>query len=206
MFIDRNDAAQQLVQQLAHLKNEKNLIVLAIPRGGLAIGAIVAQELNAPLDVVLAKKIGAPYNSELAIGAATPQFYFIDPMYEPITPEIKQEIADVQNLLQKRALAYRQGRATPALENKIVIIVDDGIATGHTMRAAIKSLRELKPAKIIVVAPVISLQTAAVLDSIADQVISVLKPADMTAIGAYYQHFEQVSDQTAQQILQNYKQ
>lgn len=205
MFINRNDAAQQLTKCLEHLKSEKDPIVFAIPRGGLPIGAAVAKTLYAPLDVILVKKITTPLDKELAIGAASPFFYFVDTIHKPLPPTIEHEIEDVQMLLGKRALVYRQSKNMSDLSGKTAIIVDDGVATGHTMHAAIRSIQQLNPTKIIIATPVISTQAADWLKQDAAEVISVLTPSNLTAIGAYYQNFDQVTDQEALSILHNYK-
>lgn len=205
MFIDRKDAAQQLTQRLVHLKNKQNLIVLAIPRGGLVIGSIVANALHAPLDIILTKKIGAPYNKEFAVGAATPTFFFVDPEYQKSTL-VQQEISDVQELLKRRAQLYRQGKPAASLMNKTVIITDDGVATGHTMRAAVLDAKKQNPKEIIIATPVIAPEAKQQLEQNADEVISVITPPDLTAIGAYYQNFDQVSDEEAMHILQTFKQ
>lgn len=206
MFIDRKDAAKQLVAQLESLKKEdKKIAVFAIPRGGVPIGAAVARALYAPLDAVLVKKIGAPFNKELAIGAVAPYFFFVDEAYKPISPEQHAEIADVQSILRKRELIYHRHEIIEDLSAMITVIVDDGIATGHTMYAAIQSIKQKKPTKIIIATPVISTEAAEWLKKEADEVISVLTPDNLTAIGAYYQNFEPVTDQEALYILQSYK-
>ena len=204
MFIDRNDAAQQLIKHMHHLKNQPNIIVLAIPRGGLAIGSVVAQALGAPLDIILAKKIGAPYNQELAIGAVTQHFFFVDPPYK--TSDFEQKAHAIQKALKTRELLYRQGTPAPSLTHKTVIIVDDGIATGQTMYAALQEIKKQQPGQVIIATPVISLQANELLEKEDDEIISVLAPADLSSIGAYYQQFEQVSDEEAANISKRSKQ
>jgi len=187
-----------------HLKNQQNIVVLAVPRGGLAIGSIVAQALEAPLDIILAKKIGAPYNPEFAIGAATQTFFFVNQPYK--NSDFEQEARTIQELLNKRSQLYRQVAPTQALAQKTIIICDDGVATGHTVYAAIQEVKQQKPRRIIVAAPVISADAQEWLEHYADEVISVIAPVDLSAIGAYYQQFEQVSDEEAAHILKQFKQ
>ncbi len=204
MFINRIDAAQQLVKLMHHLKNIPNTIVLAIPRGGLAIGSVVAQALEAPLDIILAKKIGAPYNKELAIGAVTQTFFFVESPYK--TSDFEHEAHTIQKTLKERELLYRQSMPVLSLTHKTVVIVDDGIATGQTMYAAVQEIKKQNPNRIILATPVISLQTKKWLEQEADEIISVLAPTDLSSIDTYYQQFEQVSDEEAAHILKQSQQ
>lgn len=206
MFIDRLDAARQLAPSIAHLKNKPNLVVLGIPRGGLPIAAAIARELHAPLDIILTKKIGAPTNQELAIGAATPAAFFLDSTYQVDPLYVKNKVREIQELLKKRAQLYRSGAPALPLPNKTVIIVDDGVATGHTMYAAVLDVKKQKPHEIIIVTPVISPEARELLQQEVPEVISVITPPDLGAIGAYYRDFEQVSDKEAAHILQSFKQ
>lgn len=203
MFINRIDAAQQLVQQMGHLGREPHLIVLAIPRGGLPIGARIADVLHAPLDIILTKKIGAPFNPEFAIGAATLNTVFIDPTYNrpELSPYLTKETERIQTLLKKRVAHYRGTASAPVLTNKTVIIVDDGIATGHTISAAIAEVKAQQPHKIIIATPVIASDTKELLSREVDEIISVLTPTTLGAIGAFYDQFEQLTDEQAADIL-----
>jgi putative phosphoribosyl transferase len=206
MFHNRTDAAKQLVKKLSEFEQDPQVVVLAIPRGALPMGALIARALQAPLDVVLVKKVGAPFNSEFALGAATYDTYFIDPLYEraDLTEYIKQEVARVQSLLKKRERTYRGKKSAIRLKNKTVIIVDDGIATGRTMYAAISAIKKQNPQKIIIATPVISPDTKRELEKRVDRVISVITPQNLGAISQFYQEFPQVSDEEAQHILQTY--
>lgn len=207
MFIDRLDAAQQLAQKLDFLSTQSDVVVLAVPRGGLPIGAFIAQYLHAPLDVILTKKISAPGAPEFAIGAATPTTFFIDPDYDvpALQAHITHEVAHVQELLQKRAALYHRSQAALTLHNKIVIIVDDGVATGHTILAAIKAVHAHTPKKIIIATPVITPQAVALFQSHGAQVISVIAPQHLQAIGQFYQDFPQVSDEQAVRIMHDFQ-
>jgi len=206
MFINRLDAAQQLVERLSQFKNIPNIIVLAVPRGGLPVGAIVAKALNAPLDIILTKKIGAPFNPEFAIGAVTPESYFINVQYDNPTYAryIEEEVARIQELLNKRALTYRGEKEALQLTGKIIIIVDDGVATGRTLLAAVQAIKKQKPRRIIIATPVIPPGAKEMLQKEANEVISVITPDYLGAIGEFYQDFSQVSDEEAINILQSY--
>jgi len=207
MFNDRVDAAEQLVAKLEQFKDVPNTIVLAVPRGGLPIGNIIAKQLNVPLDIILTKKIGAPFNPEFAIGAVTPDSYFINVQYDnPTYAEyIKREVPRIQELLKKRAQTYRgSGKASVPLTGKTVIIVDDGVATGRTLLAAVQAIKKQKPRRIVIATPVIPPDAKELLEQQADEVISVITPSYLGAIGEFYQDFSQVSDEEAMQILQSF--
>lgn len=205
MFINRLDAARQLVDRITHIKGKPDIIVLAIPRGGLPIAAVIAKKLHAPLDIILTKKIGAPFNEELAVGAATPAAFFVDSHYNVDPDYVTNKVQEIQTLLKKRASIYRQEKPAPSLTNKTVVIIDDGVATGHTMYAALLDVQKQQPREIIVVTPVISPEARTLLQQVANEVISVSTPANLGAIGAYYRDFDQVSDEQAAQILQSFK-
>lgn len=201
MFIDRTDAANQLLERLKIALGTAKAVILAIPRGGLVLGTVLAKALKAPLDVILAKKIGAPHNPELAIGAATQSFFFVQPPYQ--LKDFEHQAAIIQEKLRERAQIYHQNAHPITLNGTTVVIVDDGIATGHTMYAAIKEVKKQMPRYIIVAAPVISAQTRGWLVPEVDKIISVIEPEDLQAIGAYYQHFDQIDDNTALKLLKS---
>lgn len=208
MFINRIDAAQQLVRLMSHLSRDPQIIVLAIPRGGLPIAARIADALHAPLDIILTKKIGAPFNPEFAIGAVTLNTIFIDPLYN--RPELHsyftKESARIQTLLKRRATNYHGTAKAPILTNKTVIIVDDGIATGHTISAAIAEIKKQNPHKIIIATPVIAQDTKKIVSGEVDEIISVLTPATLNAIGEFYDQFEQLTDEQAADIFRAFNQ
>lgn len=205
MFNDRLTAAQQLVPLLAAYKNKKDIVVLAVVRGGVPLGVVIAHALGADLDICLSKKIGAPFNEEFAIGAVTPETYFVEAEYD--TPELQEYISErvreIQQLLKTRAANYRQGRAPVPLKNKTVILVDDGIATGRTILAAIGAIRAQRPKKIIVACPLIAADTIPTLRAQADDVVYVLAPQYLGAIGAFYARFEQVEDEEVKKLLRD---
>jgi len=207
MFKNRTDAAEQLIPLLDDFKKNPEVIVLAIPRGAVPMGAQIAHALHAPLDILLTKKISAPFNSEFAIGAATPDSFFIDPSYEraDLVDFIQQETANVQKLLKERARTYRRWKQPLSVKNKIAIVIDDGVATGRTMLAAVHALQQQKPKEIIIAVPVISPEAKILLEQHGARVISVITPPSLGAIGQFYEEFPQVSDDEAQNILQDYK-
>jgi predicted phosphoribosyltransferase len=208
VFINRIDAAQQLVKQMSHFGHEPRVIVLAIPRGGLPIAARIADALHAPLDIMLTKKIGAPFNPEFAIGAVTLDTVFIDPLYNrpELQPYFTKESARIQTLLKKRVINYRGTAAAPILTHKTVIIVDDGIATGHTISAALAEIKKQNPHKIIIATPVIAQDTKKTLSGEVDEIISVLTPTTLNAIGEFYDQFEQLTDEQAADIFRAFNQ
>jgi len=206
MFNNRIDAAEQLAAKVAQFKDKPNTIILAVPRGGLPVAKIIAEQLNAPLDIILTKKIGAPFNPEFAIGAVTPESYFINAQYDdPKYAEyIATEIPQIQELLKERASRYRKGKKRTPLTDKTVIIVDDGVATGRTLLAAIQTIKKENPHKIVIATPVIPPDAKKLLKQEVDDVISVITPDYLGAIGEFYKDFSQVSDEEAIQILNSF--
>ena len=153
MFKDRKDAGKQLADKLIKLKNE-NIVVLAIPRGVLALGAIVSKTLNAPLDVALSKKIGHPNNKEYAIGAVSLEYIILTDATGVNHRYIQEEIVRVRKNLKERYHQFYKNRIPQNLKNKTVIIIDDGIATGNTILVTIALVKQQEPKKIIVAVPV----------------------------------------------------
>ena len=203
MFKDRTDAGKQLAQKLLNYKN-KEVVVVAIPRGGLPLGAIIADAINAPLDVVLTKKIGHPLNKEYAIGAVSLEHKFITESVDASLSYIEEEIRRIRELLRQRQDQYYKNTTPKNLKNNIVIIVDDGLATGSTMLATIPLIKEKEPSKIVVAVPVAS---ASALEKInnspfVDEVVCLLVPSNFKAVGQYYMEFYAVMDTTAIQILE----
>lgn len=207
MFRDRADAGRQLAAQLQHLK-ERNPVVLALPRGGVPVGFEIARALGAPLDLVLVRKIGVPWQPELALGAVTDgddPDVFIDRNLaaelsvpeDYITEETARQIAE----LERRRRVYRGGRAPLDTAGRAAIIVDDGIATGATMRVALQATRRRNPSWLVLAAPVAAPDTLARLQPEADEVVCVETPAGLGAIGFYYRDFHQVSDAEVTEIL-----
>jgi len=195
-----------LANALAFLKGKKDVIVLAIPRGGVPVAKEVAAALGDPLDLVVTRKIGAPSDSELAVGAVTQDGEIIVDveMMRALgvsTDYLKQESARQVEEISSRMKKYRGSRPYPRLEGKTVVIVDDGIATGSTIKAAVQSVRGRNAAKIIVAAPVGPPEEVAELSTIVDRIICLSMPEDFEAIGEFYEEFEQVDDDTVRKIL-----
>ncbi len=205
MFKDRFEAGALLAQELKEYADKPDVIVLAIPRGGLEVGFPIAQALNAPLDVLLTKKIGFPGNPEYAIGAASLESVIVDKRFLDLSPDMHQyidkEVQQIRELLKKRYAAYQQGVQPLTLENKIIIVVDDGVATGHTMASSLELVRKNNPKKLIVAVPVAPPDALKLLRMKADEVVSLLVPTHFRGVGQFYERFDQVSDQEALKLL-----
>lgn len=206
-FHDRRAAGAQLADALQQRATAPNTIILALPRGGVVVGAVVAETLHLPLDIVVPRKIGAPGNEEFAIGAITEdgagvfdeksiQQYHIAQEY--IEATIKKEQAEAQ----RRLRTYRGQRPPLELRGKTVIVVDDGIATGATMKAALQSVRERDAKTVIVAVPVAAADSLEKLRPLADEIVCLLEPDVFYAVGQWYEEFDQVSDDEVIQLLQ----
>lgn len=205
-FVDRYDAGKILANELKEYENKSNVIVLALPRGGVPVAYEVAEFLSVPLDVFIVRKLGVPGHEELAMGAiamgGTVVFndeiiHEINIPKEAIDSVIKAEDTE----LKRREVKYRGNRPFPKLTDKTIILVDDGIATGATMRAAVQALRKHKPARIIVAVPVAARSTYEEMEHIADQVVCPLIPQIFNAVGQWYQDFTQTSDEEVYELL-----
>jgi len=205
MFDDRADAARALAAKLARYKGRPDAAVLAIPRGGVAIGAVLAEALGLPLDVVLTKKIGHPANPECAIGVVNLRGEIIDEdvVERDAIPRsyLADEIARIRTLLRFRRRLYRGGHPEIPLAGKTVLVCDDGIATGNTMLAAVRVARAEGAKRIVVAAPVGAVDAVAALREEADEVVCVLEPQDFMAIGQFYRDFRQIEDEEARRLL-----
>jgi len=197
MFKNRTEAAQQLVKKLETYKNMDNAVVVTIPRGGLPIGYAIATQLHLPLDIVLSKKIGHPYNKEFAIGAVTIKDIIIsDKSYDVSEEYISHETEKIRTLLKQRRDWY-YGTSKPAnLKDKTIIIVDDGVATGNTLISCIKLIEKQRPAEIIVALPVGPPSVIKTIDKMPSvtKTISLLAPHDFRAVGQFYEDFSPVDD------------
>jgi len=199
-FRDRTDAGRQLGAALVHLAGRDDLLVLALPRGGVPVAAEVARALGAPLDLCFAHKIGAPNNPEFAIGSVTetgaPHIdeQVIQNLRIPFS-YIQEEAAIQQANIARLALRYRGSRPPPAIANKCVVLVDDGVATGSTAHAALRALRRSNPARLIFAAPVAAADTVQRLAADADDLAILHAPSAFFAVGEYYDKFPQVSDE-----------
>ena len=205
-FLDRRDAGRELAGQLSTYANKPGVLVLALPRGGVPVAYEVATALKAPMDLFLVRKLGTPGHRELAMGAIASggirvlnddvvQWYRIpQPAIEAVAREEGQE-------LERREREYRGNRPAPDLENRIVILVDDGLATGSTMRAAVQAVKARHPARVIVAVPVGARQTCAELARIADEVVCAMMPELFSAVGEWYDDFSQTTDEEVRELL-----
>jgi putative phosphoribosyl transferase len=207
-FENRSDAGQQLGAELAERGIDAD-IVLAIPRGGLPLGRAVADALEAPLDIVVAKKMGAPTNEELAIGAVASDgsAWLNDDLVQ--SQGIRQEYIERSRERQRaaaeeKAETYREDDGgLPDLAGKTVVIVDDGVATGATARACIAQVREAEPERIVLAVPVGSPRTIAELEQAVDEMVCLETPEKFRAVGQFYARFDQVSDEEAMTYLES---
>lgn len=196
VFVDRRDAGRRLAAALDHLRDRRPLVI-AVPRGGVVVGHEVAAHLRAPLDVIVPRKLHAPYNPELAIGAvAEGGAVFID---DAIARGIgagylAQEIAAQRAEIARRVQVYRGDRPILSLEGRAAIVVDDGIATGATMIAALRAVRAMAPARLVAAVPVAPPEGIVRLAREADEVVCLTSPAIFHAVGQFYENFAQVDD------------
>jgi predicted phosphoribosyltransferase len=204
-FSDRIDAGRRLAAALKDAVS-KDAIVLAIPRGGVVVGFQVAQALNIPLDLIIPRKIGAPNNPELAIGAVTEDGTIIldDKLVEylQVPKEYVKEESERQRLeIERRSRLYRGDTPYPSLKNHQVVIIDDGVATGSTMKAAVVSVRKRGAKTVLVAVPVGPHSTVEELKKEADDVVCLHKPEPFYAIGQFYEDFSQTSDEDVRRLL-----
>jgi len=206
LFKNRIIAGQQLAKKLSFLKDQKKIIILGIPRGGVVVAKEISKLLKAPLDIIVTKKIPAPFHPELALGA-------VGIMGEPVIDEeliqkmkVDQKYLDDQiNQLRKKVIdkekQFRQEKPPLDLKEKTIILIDDGIATGATIIAAIKIIRQSDPSKLIVATPVIAKDTLSKIEKLADEVIYLQAPSLFFAVGQFYKDFEQVLDDEVKYLL-----
>lgn len=207
MFKNRQEAAVVLAEKLLKYKDEEPVII-ALPRGGVPVGYEIARKLKAKLDIIIVRKLGAPGNEELAIGALVeakePQALFNDEIVRMLGVSqeyIDKAIARQTQEIQRRQNLYRHGETITDVNGRVVIIVDDGIATGATMRSAIKALRSRKPKKIVVAVPVAPADTIEVIKREADEVVVLQVPEIFYAVGAHYEDFAQTTDEEVVVLL-----
>lgn len=208
IFKDRRDAGQKLAAALVKRGYQKEpLVVLGIPRGGLVVADEVAAAFAAPLDVVIARKLRAPFQPELGIGAVVSNDY-LSIINEDLARAVgatknylEQEITHQRAEIERRLKFYRGNRQAVSVSEKTVLVVDDGIATGYTFRAALEGLRRGNPGKLIAAAPVAAADSAEMLEAYADEVICLSIPPHFVAVGAWYRNFDQTSDEEVADIL-----
>jgi putative phosphoribosyl transferase len=205
-FFNRTEAGQFLAEKLSSYANCDDVLVLGLPRGGVPVAAEVAERLNAPLDVFVVRKLGLPDQPELAMGAIASggirvfngdvinSLRIPDEVINDVTAEEFQE-------LQRRERLYRGDLPAIEVEGKMIIIVDDGIATGSTMAAAVSGLRQLNAKRIVVAAPVIARATCDFLRKIADDVVAVMLPVEFYGVGQWYEDFSQTTDDEVRKLL-----
>jgi predicted phosphoribosyltransferase len=206
VFADRHDAGRRLARELDRYARRGDLVVLALPRGGVPVGFEVARALGAPLDVFLVRKLGVPGHEELAMGAiASGGVRFLN---QQVLDQIDLSDAEVQAVaaregeeLRRREVLYRGDRPAPEVRGRTAILVDDGLATGSSMRAAIAALKQLGPAEIVVAVPVAARETCDSLRPEVDNVVCAVVPELFYAVGLWYEDFSQTSDDEVRELL-----
>jgi putative phosphoribosyl transferase len=204
-FRDRVEAARLLAEQLDKYKGEET-VVYALPRGGVVLGVEIARHLNAPLDLLIPRKIGHPSHAEYAVCAVTEEGYLVCDQEELekldkdwLKAEVDKEMAEAK----RRRLAYLKDRPPVPAQGKTAIIVDDGVATGLTMLAAIYDVRQRHPSKVVIAVPVLPREIEVILEKQADEVIALDVPENyLGSVGAYYKHFEQVEDDEVIKLME----
>lgn len=204
-FVNREDAGRRLAAELSSYAAQ-HPIILALPRGGVPVGYEIARELHAPLDVWVVRKVGVPWHPELGAGAvAEGGFVYLNPeVLEHIglsEAELTELVQSKKREVEERVQLFRGGHPPPVLRDRTVILVDDGIATGGTVRAAIRSIRAQKPKAIVLAVPVASPEVVEALGREADRVVCLRTPVDLYAIGVWYVDFGQVSDDEVARLL-----
>ena len=205
-FDDRRAAGRALAEAVQHYSSRPDLVVLALPRGGVPVGVEVARRLGAPLDVFLVRKLGTPGHEELAMGAiASGDVRVMNDdvvRWHAISDASIAAVAAREQLeLERRERLYRAGRDAVPINGRTVILVDDGLATGSTMRAAVQAVRQRGPASVVVGVPVGARQACEELAGIADEVVCVFTPEHFSAVGEWYEDFSQTSDDEVRELL-----
>jgi predicted phosphoribosyltransferase len=199
-FKNREDAALKLIPYLEKYKHEQG-VVLAVPRGGVPIAYHIARHYNFPLELLMTKKIGYPGHPEYAIGAVSPEDHFVDERFDIPKSYIDEEVKKIRASLQERYKKFMGNRKPADLENKVVIIVDDGMATGHTILNSIAVLRKKNPKKIVIAVPVAPPEVVEKMKSLVDDVICIYTPENFIGVGLHYTDFSEVSDEEVIRLL-----
>ena len=204
MFSDSHEAGIRLASALEKFRGKKDIVVIGIPRGGVVVAWEVARYLHAQLDVVVIKKLGYPGNPEFALGATSPDTYYINPELAESVPKhyIEEELRTKQREARERVDTLKGSRRQVDLVGKTVIVVDDGVATGASMIIALNVIRKMKPSSIVVAIPVAPPDTVKQLRKFADEVVAILQPASFFAIGQFYDDFTQIEDEEVKRLLQ----
>ncbi len=205
-FTDRSEAGRALAERLGHLAGRDDVIVLALPRGGVPVAFQIAEALSAPLDVLNVRKLGVPWHPELAMGAVASGG--ISVLNEDVIESCRITTSDLEKVmslekreLEKREQRYREGRPPAPIRDRTVVLVDDGVATGSTMRAAVSAVRRQAPAKLIVAVPVATPSVVRELSELADDVVCPMEVDPLYAIGLWYVDFAQVADDEVRDLL-----
>jgi putative phosphoribosyl transferase len=207
IFATRREAGERLATKLTSYANRADVLILALPRGGVPVAYEVARALHAPLDVFIVRKLGVPGYEELAMGAIATGGVLVLNRDIVTAMRISQHAIDAvarreQEELERREHMYRGDRLNPAVEGRAVILVDDGLATGSSMRAAVVALRQMRPSRLIVAVPVGAPETCDEFRAEADEVICAIMPQQFVAVGAWYADFSQTSDEEVRDLLQ----
>ena len=205
-FLNRVDAGKHLAARLNAYANRADVVVLGLPRGGVPVAFEVAQSLHAPLDVCIVRKLGVPDRKELAMGAiGMGGVVVINPdvieSWRISQAELDRVVAEEQQELERRDRLYRCGRPAPVVKGKVVVLVDDGIATGATVKAAISTLQQHNPKRIVVATPIAPQSICEELEANVARVVCLATPDPFFAIGQWYEDFDQTSDAEVQQLL-----
>jgi putative phosphoribosyl transferase len=209
IFKDREEAGLKLADALIAYRDDKDAVVLGLPRGGVVLAAAVAKKLHLPLDVICPRKIGAPFHKEFAIGAITETGQLVADVTTMRGLEIsgeylKREIEYEKEQAQRRLSLFRQGKPPRDLKDKITILVDDGLATGMTMKAAIQTAKEEGSLKVVVAVPVAPRETVSEIEALVDEIYCLSTPAFFQAVGQFYQNFTQVEDGEVLDLMNTY--
>jgi predicted phosphoribosyltransferase len=208
-FSNRREAGAELASRLRHYAGRGDVVVLALPRGGVPVAFEVAEALEAPLDIFLVRKLGMPGHPEYAIGAiasggvrvlneeAVRAYRIPDRVIDTIAGDEQREI-------ERREREYRQGAAMTDLQEKVVILVDDGLATGSTMKAAVRAVRQHRPARVVVAVPVGAADTCAEFATLADETVCARTPEPFSAVGLWYADFSQTTDHEVRELLREH--
>jgi predicted phosphoribosyltransferase len=205
-FADRSAAGRALAERLASFAFRRDLVVLALPRGGVPVACEVAKALSAPLDVFVVRKLGVPGREELAMGAiASGDVVVVNDdvvNWYRLSPEDIEKVARIERAeLERRERLYRDGRSLVPVADQAVVLVDDGLATGSTMKAAVRAVRGLNPSRIVVAVPVGAPSTCRELRALADDVVCVAMPESFSAVGQFYSDFSQTTDDEVRRLL-----
>jgi putative phosphoribosyl transferase len=207
IFRDRVDAGRQLAERLGAYTEGQDVIVLALPRGGVPVAFEVARQLRVPLDVFVVRKLGVPGYEELALGAiASGGVRVLNQDVVRVLPNAEQIVeavtANERMEMERRERLYRDDRPAPDVRGRVVILIDDGLATGATMHAAVEALREKEPAKIVVAVPVCAPETCREIQKVADETIWLFAPEWFHGVGQFYDDFSQTSDEEVRRLLE----